>query len=40
MSLKDRYLTRLIEGTGRKKMLRAKVRYVGTVRFKNQTEVR
>ena len=33
MSLMDRCLTRLIEGTVRKKN---KVRYVDTVRFKNQ----
>ena len=36
MSLMDRCLTKLIEGTVRKKN---KVRYVGTVRFNNWTEI-
>ena len=35
ISQMDRCLTRLIEGTVLKKAYRSKVRYVGTVRFKN-----
>ena len=40
MSLMDRCLTRMIEDTVGKKTYCNKVRYVGTVHFKNGTEVR